>query len=66
MRGPLFLFRARICKRLSGPGIDSKEAIPPDYMYPGGPAVRQLGLSYRSASGFLGSLKDLQILAQIS
>ncbi len=57
--------RARICKCLWSPGIDSEEAIPPLYL------ARRAGTSNRvvvparqAENRFLGSLKGLQIRAQ--
>jgi hypothetical protein len=70
MRGPLptysplytAIIRARICKRLGSPGINSMESIPLAYVdWRAG--VLQVGLSYRPPGRFLGSLKGLQIRA---
>jgi hypothetical protein len=42
--------RARICKSLWSPGIDSKESIPPSYVvWWSGLRVRHIELSYRPA-----------------
>jgi hypothetical protein len=43
----LLASRARLCKRLRSPGIDSKESITPAYV--DWRPVRQIGLSYRPA-----------------
>ena len=42
------VYRARICKRLWSPGIDSEDSIPPAYVA-WRAAVRQIELSYRPA-----------------
>ncbi len=47
-------YRARICKRIRSPGIDSKESFQPGYV------------ACRAGSLFLGSLKGLQIRARAS
>jgi hypothetical protein len=55
--------RARICKRLWSPGIDSEESI--SLAYVAWRAGTKIGLSYRPASRnrFRVSLKGLQIRA---
>jgi len=58
----VWLSRARICKRLWSPGIDSEESIPLVYVAWRGSTTKKVVVSGR----FLGSLKGLQILAQAS
>jgi hypothetical protein len=58
----VWLSRARICKRLWSPGIDSEESIPLVYVAWQGSTTNRVVVSGR----FLGSLKGLQILAQAS
>ncbi len=59
--------RARICKRLWSPGIDSEESIPPAYVaWPSGTTNRAIVLARKAGNRFMGSLKGLQIRAQIS
>ncbi len=55
-------FRARICKRLRSPGIDSKESIPPAYV------VWRAGMTIlqRLAESIPGLLKRLQIRALLA
>jgi hypothetical protein len=58
--------RARICKRLGSPGIDSEEAIPPAYEAWRANTTNMAVVPARQARNrFLGSLKGLQIRAQI-
>jgi hypothetical protein len=59
------VYRARICKRLWSPRIDSEDSIPPAYVA-WRAAVRQIGLSYRPARLGIDSwapLTGLQIRA---
>jgi hypothetical protein len=57
--------RARICKRLRRPGIDSEDSIPPDYVaWRAGTTKRVVVPARQAGNRFLGSLKDLQIRAQ--
>ncbi len=57
--------RARICKRLRGPGIDSKESIPPAYVARRADTSNRVVVPARQAvNRFLGFLKGLQIRAQ--
>jgi hypothetical protein len=54
--------RARICKRLRSPGIDSKESIPPAYVARrAGTSNRFVVLACKAGNRFLGSLIGLQI-----
>jgi hypothetical protein len=56
---------ARICKRLWGPGIDSKETIPPALCGLAGRYDNKVVvLACQAKNRFLGSLKGLQIRAQ--
>ncbi len=58
--------RARICKRLRSPGIDFEEAIPPAYVAWRANTTNRVIVPARQARNrFLGSLKGLQIQAQI-
>ncbi len=59
---------ARICKRLGSPGIDSKEPIPPAYnvAWGAGTSNRVVIQARQAGNRFLGSLKALQIRAQVS
>ncbi len=57
--------RARICKRLRSPGIDSDNSIPPAYVAWRAGATNRVVVPARQARNrFLGSLKGLQIRAQ--
>jgi hypothetical protein len=57
--------RARICKRLWSPGIDSKELISPAYVACRAGTTNRVVVPARQAENrFLGSLKGLQIRAQ--
>jgi len=59
------LTRARICKRLSSPGIDSKKSIPPAYVtWRPGTTNRVVVPARRARNRFLGSFKRLKIRAQ--
>ncbi len=59
-------FRARIYKRLWGPGIDSDESISPAYVaLRAGTTNRAVVAAYHAGNRFLGSLKGLQIPAQL-
>ncbi len=54
----------RICKRLRGPGIDTKELIPPAYVaQQAGPSNRVVVPANQPGNRLLGSLKGLQIRA---
>jgi hypothetical protein len=55
-------YRARICKRLSSPGIDSMDSIPPACR--AGTSNRVVVPAPQAGNRFLGSLKGLQIRAQ--
>jgi hypothetical protein len=58
-------FRARICKRLWSPGIDSEESTPPAYVaWRAGTTNRVVIPACQAGNQFLGSLKGLQIRAQ--
>ncbi len=55
---------ARICKRLSSPGIDSKESIPPAYVaWLAGTSNKVFVPARQAGNRFLGSLKAFQIRA---
>ncbi len=55
----------RICKRLSSPGIGSKETIPPAYVVWRAVTSNRVVVPARQAwNGFLGSIKGLQIWTQ--
>ncbi len=57
--------RARICKRLRRPGIDSEVLIPPAYVARRAGTTNRVVVPARQAGHrFLGSLKGLQIRAQ--
>ncbi len=57
--------RARICKRLWSPGIDSEEVISPAYVaWRAGTTNRVIVPSREAGNRFLGSLKGPQIRAQ--
>jgi hypothetical protein len=57
--------RARICKRLLSPGIDSEESISPVYVAcRAGTTNRAVVPARQAGNRFLGSLKGLQIRAQ--
>jgi hypothetical protein len=59
------LFRARICKRLPSPGIDSEESIQSAYVAWQAGTTNRVVVPVRQAENrFLGSLKGLQIRAQ--
>jgi hypothetical protein len=56
--------RARICKRLRRPGIDSEDSIPPAYVaWRVGTTKRVVVPARQAGNRFLGSLKGLQIRA---
>jgi hypothetical protein len=56
--------RARICKSLWSPGINSKESIAPAYVAWRAGTTNRVVVQVRHAGNrFLGSLKDLQIRA---
>ncbi len=60
-----FFFRARICKHLRSPGIDSKESIPPvNVAWRAGTSNRVVVPACQAGNQFLGSLKCLQIRAR--
>jgi hypothetical protein len=57
--------RARICKRLRRPGIDSEDSIPPAYeAWRAGTTNRVVVPARHAGNRFQGSLKGLQIRAQ--
>ncbi len=59
--------RARICKRLWSPEIDSEESTPPSYVaWRVGTPNRVVVQARQAGNRFLGSLKGLQIPAQRS
>ncbi len=61
------LYRARICKRLWSPGIDSEESISPAYVARrAGTTKRVVVPALQPENRFLGSIKGLQIRALIS
>ncbi len=54
--------RARICKRLRRPGIDSEDSFPPAYVaWRVGTTNRVVVPARQAGNRFLGSLKGLQI-----
>jgi hypothetical protein len=56
--------RARICKRLWSPGINSENSIPPAYVaWRAGTTCRIVVPTRQAGNRFLGSLKGLQIKA---
>ncbi len=56
--------RARFCKRIRRPGIDSEESIPPAYVAGRAGTTNRVVVPARQAGNrFLGSLKALQIRA---
>ncbi len=58
--------RARICKRLRRPEIDSENSIPPAYVAWRADKTNRAVVPARQAGNqFLGSLKSLQIRAQL-
>jgi len=58
--------RARICKRLRRPGIDSEDSSPPAYVaWRSGTKNRVVVPARQTGNRFLGSLKGLQIRALI-
>jgi hypothetical protein len=59
------VIRARICKRLWSPGIDSEESIPPACVARRAATTDRVVVPARQdGNRFLGSLKGLQIRAQ--
>jgi hypothetical protein len=57
--------RARICKRLWSPGIESEKSIPPAYVaWRAGTRIRVVVPARQAGNRFLDSLKGLQIRAQ--
>jgi hypothetical protein len=59
------LIRARICKRLRGPGIDSEKSIQPNCLvWWAGTTNRVVVPARHAGNRFLGSLKGLQNRAQ--
>ncbi len=63
----LFHIRARFCKRLQIPGIESGESILPVYVaWRAGTTNRVVIPARQAGNRFLGSLKSLQIRALIS
>ncbi len=64
-KSPVGCTRARICKRLWSPGIDSGESTPPGYVAWRAGTINMVAVPARQAGNrFLGSLKDLQIPVQ--
>ncbi len=62
---PYIVNRARICKRLWSPGIDSREAILPAYVAWRASTTNRVFVPARQAGNrFLGTLKGPQIRAQ--
>ncbi len=58
--------RARICKRLWSPGIDSEETFPPAYVaWQAGRTNRVIVPARQAGNRFLGSLQGLQIRALV-
>ncbi len=58
--------KARICKRLQSPGIESKQSIPPTYVTLRAGTPNKVDVPVRQAGNrFLDSLKGLQIRAPI-
>jgi hypothetical protein len=58
--------RARICNRLWSPGIDTKESMPLAYVaWRTGTTYRVVVPIRQAGNRFLGSLKGLQIRAQV-
>jgi hypothetical protein len=56
--------RARLCKRLRCPGIDSKKSIQPAYVaWRAGTSNRVVVTARQAGNRFLGSLKGSQIRA---
>jgi hypothetical protein len=54
--------RARICKRLRRPGIDSEDSIPPAYVaWQAGPTNRVVVHACQAVNRFLGSFKGLHV-----
>jgi hypothetical protein len=63
-RPNLFYSRARICKRLFSPEIDSEESIQPAYVaWRAGTTNRVVVPARQAGNRFLGSFKGLQIRA---
>jgi hypothetical protein len=59
-------YKARICKRFKSTGIDFEESIPPAYLSCRAGTTNKVVVPARQAgSRFLGSLKGLQIRAQV-
>ncbi len=57
--------RARICKRLRRPGIDSEDSIPPAYVaWRAGTTNKVIVPARQAENRFLGSTKGLQIRAE--
>ncbi len=53
------IYRARICKRLSSPGIDSEDSIPPAYSLADRYDKYSCRTGLLAGNRFLGSLKGL-------
>ncbi len=63
---PIYSSRARICKRLRSPGIDSEESIPLAYVaWRTGSTNRVVVPTHQAENRFLGSLNGLQIRALV-
>ncbi len=66
MSGIHYMLRVRICKRFRNPGIDSKESISPAYTaWRAGTTNIVIAPASQAGNRFLGSVKGLQILAQV-
>jgi hypothetical protein len=63
---PIYSSRARICKRLRSPGIDSEESIPlANVAWRTGTTNRVVVPTRQAGNRFMGSLKGLQIRALV-
>jgi hypothetical protein len=59
--------RARICKHIRSPGIDSDESIPPAHVaWRGGTTNMIVGPARQAGNRFLGSLEGLQMSCNLS
>jgi hypothetical protein len=62
-----YVYRARICKRLRSPGINTEESVPPAYVaWRAGTPNAIIEPARQGENRFLGSLKSLQLWAQYS
>jgi hypothetical protein len=65
-RGGGGVARARICKCLRSPGIDSKESVPPTYVaWRARMSTKVVAPARQAGNQFLGSVKGLQIRALV-